>query len=219
VTPEPYLTLTKTQVSPTYHGTPLPIASGQTLTYKLDVDNIGAAPTTGTITVVDTLASDMVVGYVSDGGGYWSCSWTVNVVTCTTNNSIPGATMNPGEAPNIYVTAAVLGTNGSDTAVVSYTGLTGTQTSTASVSSAVQGTTNVTFISNQTKVEVDGEVYPSGITITENTNLNHTINAYPNCLITSVSGLAVVESRPKAAAPWTEVTGQITGSPVTVTCQ
>jgi hypothetical protein len=61
----------------------------------------------------------------------------------------------------------VLGTNGSDTAVVTYTGLNGAQTTTASVTSTVEGTTNVTFTSNQGKVEVDGEVYPSGITIRE----------------------------------------------------
>ena len=98
-TPEPYLAITKTQVSPAYHGNPLPVASGQILTYKLDVDNIGAAPTSGAITVVDTLASDMVVGNVATGGGYWNCSWTVNVVTCTTSNSIPGG-KTPGESPS-----------------------------------------------------------------------------------------------------------------------
>ena len=222
VTPEPFLTIAKTQVSPAYHGNPLPIAPGQTETYKLDVDNIGAAPTTGTITVTDFLvASDMIVGSVS-GGGYWNCSWTIDTVTCTASNSIPGATSpaSPGEAPNIYITAAVLGTNALDLAQVTYTGFDGPQAAFSSfVSSPVQGTSGVTFVSNQKKVEVDGEVYPSGITITENTNLTHTINAYPNCGITAVSGLSVVESRPKATAPWTEVTGYITGSPVVVNCQ
>lgn len=91
INPEPYLTITKTQTSPEYHGNPLPIAPGQTETYKLDVDNIGGAPTTGTITVVDTLASDMIVSTVSDGGGYWSCNYNyaASTVTCTTTNSIP----------------------------------------------------------------------------------------------------------------------------------
>jgi hypothetical protein len=219
VTPEPFLTITKTQTNPVFKGNPLPVATGQSLTYKLDVDNIGAAPTTGTVTVVDTLASDMVIGKVTTGGGFWSCSNTVNVVTCTTTNAIPGATMNPGEAPNINVTAAVLGTDGSDTAVVTYTGLNGTQSSTATVTSEVQGTTSVTFISNQTQVDVDGEVYPSGITIQENTLLNHSIYAYPNCKITSVTGFTVLETRPATTLPpWTEVTGQITASPVVVTC-
>jgi len=222
ITPETYLTIRKVQTNPTYHGNPLPVASGQSLTYKLDVDNIGGAPSTGTVTVVDTLASDMIVSNVSDGGGYWTCNYDypTNTVTCTTTNSIPGATSptSPGEAPNIYVTAAVLGTNANDTATVTYNGLTTGQTSTASVTSTVEGITNVTFTSNQTKVEVDGEIYPSGITIQENTALNHSVYAYPNCKISAITGLSVVESRPGTAPPWTEVTGQITASTVAVTC-
>ena len=88
------------------------------------------------------------------------------------------------------------------------------------LSSPVQGTSSLTFISNQTHVEVDGEIYPSGITITENTNLNHTVNAYPSCAMTSVSGLNVVETRPNnKTGPWTEATGKITASPVIVICQ
>ena len=222
VTPEPFLTITKTQVSPSYEGTPLPIAPGQTETYKLDVDNIGAGPTTGTITVTDTLASDMIVGSIGDGGGYWTCNYDYpsNTVTCTTTNIIPGATTHNGEAPNIYITAAVLGTSANDTATVTYTGLNGTQTASTTLSSSVQGTTAITFTSNQTKVEVDGEIYPSGITIVENTNLTHTLNAYPNCGITAVSGLTVLQTRPGTATPpWTSVTGDITASTVAVTCK
>ncbi len=219
ITPEPFLTITKTQVNPVYDGTPLPVSNGQSLTYKLDVDNIGGAPTTGTVKVVDTLASDMVVANVSNGAGYWNCLYTTNVVTCTTNNVIPAAGANPGEAPNIYVTAAVLGSNASDVATVTYTGVSGSQTATTTVASTVDKLTNVTFTSNQTHVEVDGEIYTSGITLEEDTTVNHTVNAYPNCGITAISGLSIVESRPGANPPWTEVTGKITASKVAVTCK
>jgi len=102
---------------------------------------------------------------------------------------------------------------------VTYNGLTTSQTSTATVTSTVQGITNVTFTSNQSKVDVDGEVYGSGITIQENTALTHTVYAYPNCKIMSISGFSVTEMRPATPLPpWTEVTGLITGPIVAVDC-
>ncbi len=54
VAPQAYLTITKTQTNPAYNGNPLPVGYGQSLTNKIDVDNIGGAPTTGTVIVVDT---------------------------------------------------------------------------------------------------------------------------------------------------------------------
>ncbi|MGA2600105.1 MAG: hypothetical protein ABSH09_24320 [Bryobacteraceae bacterium] len=215
INPEAYLTITKTQTNPAYKGNPLPVSSGQSLTDELTVDNIGGAPTSGMVTVVDTLSSDMVVGTVTNGAGFWTCHHTATVVTCTTTNVIAAG----ADAPNIFVTAAVLGTNASDTATVTYNGLTTSQTSTATVTSTVQGITNVTFTSNQSKVDVDGEVYGSGITIQENTALTHTVYAYPNCKIMSISGFSVTEMRPATPLPpWTEVTGLITGPIVAVDC-
>lgn len=102
---------------------------------------------------------------------------------------------------------------------MTYNGLTTGQTASASVTSTVQGVMAITFTSNQTKVDVDGEIYPSGITLQENTALNHSIYAYPNCGITAITGFSAVETRPATGPPFTEETGQITASTVAVTCQ
>ncbi len=218
ITPEPYLTITKTQTNPVYNGTPLPITTDQSITYKLDVDNIGGAPTSGTVKVVDTLASDMIVTNVTNGSGFWDCHYKLNVVYCSTTNAIPGATMRPGESPNIYVTATLLGTDASDTTTVTYTGVSGKTKTSTTVSSTVFGTTSVTFISNQPYVEVDGEIYASGITLQEDETINHSVYGYPKCSITAISGLTVVESRPGVNPPWSEVTGQISAPTVSVMC-
>ena len=49
--------------------------------YTLTVTNVGTIPTTGTITVTDTLPSGL--GFVSGTGTGWSCSANAAVVTCT----------------------------------------------------------------------------------------------------------------------------------------
>jgi uncharacterized repeat protein (TIGR01451 family) len=50
--------------------------------YTLTVDNtLGTAPTTGTITVTDTLPTGL--GYVSATGTSWTCGAVAQVVTCT----------------------------------------------------------------------------------------------------------------------------------------
>ncbi len=218
ITQEPYLTISKTQTSPVYMGNPLPVSPGQSLTYKIVVNNIGGAPTTGTVTVVDTLASDMIVSSVSGNGG-WTCHHTATVVTCTAINPILAG----AAAPNISVTAVVLGSTASDVASVTFTStvnmVTGPTTNTTqTVSSTVNTLTNVTFSSNQTQVNVDGTIYPSGITIPEDLTLNHSIYAVSTCSIFTATDFNIVETRPSGLGPWSEVTGQITGPTVVVTC-
>jgi uncharacterized repeat protein (TIGR01451 family) len=50
-------------------------------TYALTVTNVGADPTTGTITVTDTLPTGL--GFISGVGSGWSCSAVGQVVSCT----------------------------------------------------------------------------------------------------------------------------------------
>jgi hypothetical protein len=219
ITPEPYLTITKTQSSPVYNGNPLPVGYGQSLTNRIDVDNIGgAAASIGSVTVVDTVASDMIV--TSAAGVGWTCGHSTTVVTCTNTASIPAGSA----AQKILVTAVLLGSTASDVASVTFIStvnmvMGATTNTTQTVSSTVNTLTKVTFSSNQTQVNVDGVIYPSGITIPENLNLNHTITALSTCSIFGATDFNIVETRPAGPpGPWMEVTGQITGQTVVVNC-
>jgi len=229
ITQEPYLTITKTQTNPAYNGNPLPVGYGQSLTNKIDVDNIGGAPTTGTVTVVDTVASDMIVTGAT-GGSAWNCTHTATVATCTANAAILMATVGgPGEPTHdILVTAVLLGSTASDVASVTFFStvnmVAGPTTNTTSASSTVGPTlTNVTFVSISMFtdfVNVDGTSYPSGTTLPEDLTLNHRISAPSNCFISAPSNFTIVETRPNTPppGPWMEVTGEITGTTVAINC-
>ncbi|MEO8366980.1 MAG: hypothetical protein ABI538_12300, partial [Pseudoxanthomonas sp.] len=54
--------------------------------YTLQLSNVGAAPTTGTITVVDSLPTGL--GFVSATGTGWICSAVAQAVTCTSTTAI-----------------------------------------------------------------------------------------------------------------------------------
>ncbi len=55
-------------------------------TYTLLVDNIqGTAPTSGTITVVDTLPAGLTYVVAGSGGTGWSCTASGQIVTCTSS--------------------------------------------------------------------------------------------------------------------------------------
>ena len=93
----PDLRITKTH-------TPGSFAQGSsTGFYTLTPGNIGAAPTTGMVTVVDTLPAGMT--FVSATGTGWSCGGAGLVVTCTTSAAIPAS----GAGNPITVRVAVAG--------------------------------------------------------------------------------------------------------------
>src|SRR5215510_5190798 len=71
VIPESDLTISKTHA-----GSFVP---GQTGTYTITISNVGAGPTAGTVTVVDTLPSPLTATAISGTG--WTCS--VGTLTCT----------------------------------------------------------------------------------------------------------------------------------------
>ncbi|MBI3784006.1 MAG: choice-of-anchor E domain-containing protein, partial [Deltaproteobacteria bacterium] len=75
------VTLTKS------HGTTF--VTGTTNMYRLMVANLGAGPTTGLITVTDTLPTGLT--FVSAVGTDWTCNIAGRVVTCTKSGTIlPG---------------------------------------------------------------------------------------------------------------------------------
>jgi len=82
--------------------------------YTITVSNIGTSPTTGAITVTDTLPTGL--GFVSGTGTGWTCSAVAQVVTCTNAgpiangaNSVITLTVTVGAAavPSVTNTATV----------------------------------------------------------------------------------------------------------------
>src|SRR5690606_38112663 len=90
----PQLAITKT------HGDDFVVGSDGI--YTITVSNSGTSPTTGTLTVTDSLPAGLT--YVSAAGGGWACtSGSPQEVTCTSTAALaPGAA-----APQITLTVAV----------------------------------------------------------------------------------------------------------------
>jgi uncharacterized repeat protein (TIGR01451 family) len=82
-------------------ATPSAFSKGQNGVYAILVSNGGTAPSSGTITVTDTLDSNLT--FVSANGSGWSCSTAARVVTCTTPAVIPAGV----SAPSITITVNV----------------------------------------------------------------------------------------------------------------
>jgi uncharacterized repeat protein (TIGR01451 family) len=88
-------------------ATPTSFTLGNSATYNIQVSNVGSGPTTGTITVVDTL--DANTSFLSAVGGVFSCGNAGQVVTCTTSSVIAAGAFSP-----ISITVSVL-SNGEST--------------------------------------------------------------------------------------------------------
>ena len=89
-------------------------------TYAITARNIGAAPTTGTVTVVDNFPPDLIPTAACGTG--WICTISTNSVTCTNSNVLAPAASYPPitltvnvatSAPPAVVNAAVV-TGGND---------------------------------------------------------------------------------------------------------
>ncbi|MGH2670604.1 MAG: SdrD B-like domain-containing protein, partial [bacterium] len=83
----PDLTLTKTHSGNFTVGSPG--------TYILGVQNIGGVPTSGPITVTDTLPPGLAFVPAGSGGVSWSCSAVGQIVTCASSVVIPSASPHP----------------------------------------------------------------------------------------------------------------------------
>jgi uncharacterized repeat protein (TIGR01451 family) len=62
-------------------------------TYTITVSNGGTAPTSGVVTMTDTLPAGL--GFVSAAGTGWGCGFATGTVTCTTSNAIAPAASAP----------------------------------------------------------------------------------------------------------------------------
>ena len=84
------------------------VKAGDALTYTLSVSNVGAGPTTGAVTVTDTIPSGLDPVSV-DGGSAWDCALSGRDVSCVYNGGAvqPGVTL-----PDITIVTTV-----NDTAV------------------------------------------------------------------------------------------------------
>jgi uncharacterized repeat protein (TIGR01451 family) len=85
-------------------ATPSAFSKGQNGGYTILVSNGGTAPSSGTITVTDTLDPNLT--FVSATGSGWSCSAASQAVTCTTSAAIAAS----GSAPPITLTVNVSAT-------------------------------------------------------------------------------------------------------------
>ena len=104
VTGLPDLTLTKTHLGTTF-------VSGGRLTYTLTVSNVGAAPSSGTVTVTDSLPAGLTPVSIS-GGAAWTC--TLAPVSCSSTSAFgslaPGTTSNQPITLVVAIGASVTGT-------------------------------------------------------------------------------------------------------------
>jgi len=83
------------------------VLAGNTLVYSLLVSNVGQGPTTGAVTVTDSVPAGLAITSV-DGGSLWDCSVSGQDVTC----HWLGAAIQPGTAAQaITITTTVLTTS------------------------------------------------------------------------------------------------------------
>ena len=92
----PDLTISKSHTDPFVRGT--------TNTYQLVVSNIGPVPTSGTVTVADTLPAGLTPTIASGTG--WVCGIAAQTVTCTRNDALAST----ASYPTITITVTVLQT-------------------------------------------------------------------------------------------------------------
>jgi uncharacterized repeat protein (TIGR01451 family) len=92
------------QVKKSHSGT---FTVGSTGTYTITVNNAGTGPTSGTITVTDTLPTGLT--YLSTSGGTgWTCGATGQVVTCTSTTSIAASGTAAAITLNVSVAATAV---------------------------------------------------------------------------------------------------------------
>jgi uncharacterized repeat protein (TIGR01451 family) len=94
---------------------PAAVNAGAPLSYTIDINNLGTASTSGTITVIDTLPSGATG--VSGSGTGWSCGAPTTTITCTTPG--PLASGNALPTLTIAMTAPAASGNVTNSATVS----------------------------------------------------------------------------------------------------
>jgi uncharacterized repeat protein (TIGR01451 family)/fimbrial isopeptide formation D2 family protein len=131
----PDVTLTKTHIGNLTVGTPA--------SYSLTVNNIGIAPTTGTITISDTLPTGLTIpdGSITITGTdapNWTCTASNNVITCISTTVIAANGNSTFNLTGIQVGATAVGSV-TNTATVSGGGETNTANDSASDLATING--------------------------------------------------------------------------------
>ena len=135
-------------------------AQGQTgATYTLTVSNVGGSPTSGMVTVTDTLPAGLTATAI--GGTGWSC--VLGTLTCTRSDALAAGSSYPAITLTVNVAnnAAASLTN---TATVSGGGETNTSNDTASDATTI-ATTTYTVGGN-----VSGATSPAALTLSDSTH-------------------------------------------------
>lgn len=89
----PDLELVKTHTGALVHG--------GTVTYHLDVSNVGPAVSQGTVTVTDTLPGGL--SYVAASGAGWACAQASGTVTCTRSSALAAGASYPSIGLTVLV--------------------------------------------------------------------------------------------------------------------
>ncbi len=179
-------------------------------TYNFTVTNQGGSPTTGTITVADTLPTGLTVadGVVASGNAAWTCNAATNVITCTSTTAIAiGGSSNFSVAviptaaavPSVSNTASVQGggepsTNynnnntGSDTTPVAAQQINVVKAAPARVTPVV-GTPFAYDIPYAVQVSNTGTVPATNVQVVDNL-----VATYPSPAVISIQSAATVSS-------------------------
>ena len=145
----PDLSVTKTAVGS--------FVRGSSASYTLTVSNVGSAPTSGTITVTDTLPTGL--SYTAATGTGWTCSFNTatRTVTCTRTTTIPAGQ----SAPPLTLTVNVGQTAPAslvNTATVSGGGESNTSNNSASATTPVTSRADLGVV--KTKTAPSGNLVP-----------------------------------------------------------
>ncbi|MBV8855593.1 MAG: DUF11 domain-containing protein [Acidobacteria bacterium] len=138
-------------------------AQGQSgATYTLTVSNAGAAATSGTVTVTDTLPASL--GYVSATGTGWACGAAGQTVTCTRATALAAGASYPAITltVNVSTTAPSSVTN---TATVSGGGQTNTSNDSSSDPTNIGGVADLTVAKTHTGNFTRGSTGSYSITV------------------------------------------------------
>src|SRR5262249_44230721 len=81
-----------------------PFIQGQTGTYTITISNAGLSPTSGTVTVTDTLPTGLTFPALGTING-WSCTNTTGTATCTRSDALASGASYPALVLTVNVAA------------------------------------------------------------------------------------------------------------------
>jgi uncharacterized repeat protein (TIGR01451 family) len=164
----PIIQVADLTVTKTHTGS---FVEGQSGNYTITVNNIGAGPTVGTVTVTDTLPTGLLA--LSMSGSGWTCN--TSTVTCTRSSVLVSNTSYPAITLTVLVGSAPPSVT--NTVHVSGGGETNTSNDTATDPTTIIQTVQVTVTTSPANliVTVDGTSVTGPHTYTWNVGDMHTI--------------------------------------------